>query len=118
MQTAMDVTRHSRYLKTLFFLSFVGLGIGSPFAGIFYKHVIVNPDGTPAIGLIGLIFFLMPLVSLIAGIPAGILADRFHAGKHLITLLCVGVTLFAILVGLAGEEFAGRWGMNEKFLFI
>lgn len=114
----MDLPRHSRYLKTLFFLSFVGLGIGSPFAGIFYKHVIVNPDGTPAIGLIGLIFFVMPLVSLIAGIPAGIVADKFHAGKHLLTVLCAGAALFSILVGLAGEGFAGRWGMNERFLFI
>ncbi len=114
----MDLRRHSRYLKTLFFLSFVGLGVGSPFAGIFYKHVIVNPDGTPAIGLIGLIFFVMPLVSLVAGIPAGIVADKFHAGKHLLTLLCAGVALFSILVGLAGEGFAGRWGMNERFLFI
>ena len=114
----MDLKKQSRYLKTLFFLSFVGWGIGSPFAGIFYKHVIVNADGTPAIGLIGLIFFVMPLVSLIAGIPAGILADKFHSGKHLITFLCFGVAFFAILVGLAGEGFAGHWGMNEKFLFI
>jgi MFS family permease len=114
----MDVKKQSRYLKTLFFLSFVGLGIGSPFAGIFYKHVIVNADGTPAIGLIGLVFFVMPLVSLIAGIPAGILADKFRSGKHLITLLCFGVAFFAVLVGLAGEGFARQWGMSEKFIFI
>ena len=114
----MDVKKQSRYLKTLFFLSFFGLGIGSPFAGIFYKHVIVSADGTPAIGLIGLVFFVMPLVSLIAAIPAGILADKFHSGKHLITLLCFGVASFAILVGLAGEGFARQWGLNEKFIFI
>jgi MFS family permease len=94
------------------------VGIGSPFAGIFYKHVIVNADGTPAIGLIGLIFFVMPLVSLIAAVPAGILADKFHSGKHLITVLCFGVALFAALVGLAGEGFARQWGMDEKFIFI
>ena len=64
--------------------------------GIFYKHVIVHADGTPAIGLIGLIFFVMPLVSLVANIPAGILADKFHPGKHLITLFCFGVALFAV----------------------
>lgn len=114
----MDVNKQSRYLKTLFFLSFFGLGIGSPFAGIFYKHVIVNADGTPAIGLIGLLFFVTPLVSLIAGIPAGILADKFHSGKHLITFLCFGVAFFAVLVGLTGEGFTGQWGINEKFIFL
>jgi len=43
----MDLKKQSRYLKTLFFLSFVGWGIGSPFAGIFYKHVIVNAMEPP-----------------------------------------------------------------------
>ena len=75
-----SIQKQSAYLKTLFFLLFIGLGISSPFFGIFYKHVIVHADGTPAIGLIGLIFFVMPLVSLIANIPAGILADKFHSG--------------------------------------
>jgi MFS family permease len=100
------VRKQSVYLKTLFFLFFVGLGISSPYFGIFYKHVIVSADGTPAIGLIGLIFFVMPLVSLVANLPAGILADKFHSGKHLITLFCFGVALFTALIGLAGEDFA------------
>jgi MFS family permease len=113
-----DVRRHSLYLKTLFFLFFIGLGISSPYFGIFYKHVIVNTDGTPAIGLIGLIFFVMPLVSLIANIPAGILADKFHSGQHLITGFCFGVALFAALIGLAGEDFARQWGTGGKFGFI
>ena len=112
------IKKQSVYLKTLFFLFFVALGAGSPYFGIFYKHVIVNADGTPAIGLIGLIFFVMPLVSLIANIPAGILADKFHSGKHLITFLCFGVALFAFLIGLAGEDFARHWGLGGKFIFI
>lgn len=113
-----SIRKQSAYLKTLFFLLFIGLGISSPFFGIFYKHVIVHPDGTPAIGLIGLIFFVMPLVSLIANIPAGILADKFHSGKHLITLFCFGVALFAALIGLAGEGFTHGWTANGKFLYI
>ncbi len=112
------IKKQSVYLKTLFFLFFVALGAGSPYFGIFYKHVIVNADGTPAIGLIGLIFFVMPLVSLIANIPAGILADKFHSGKHLITFLCFGVALFAFLIGLTGGDFARDWGLGGKFIFI
>jgi MFS family permease len=112
------VRKQSVYLKTLFFLFFVGLGVSSPFFGIFYKHVLVQVDGTPAIGLIGLIFFVMPLVSLVANLPAGILADKFHSGKHLITLFCFGVSLFAALIGLAGEDFAHGWTANGKFIYI
>ncbi len=112
------IKKQSVYLKTLFFLLFVALGAGSPYFAIFYKHVIVNADGTPAIHLIGLIFFVMPLVSLIASIPAGILADKFHSGKHLITLLCFGVAFFAFLIGLTGGDFARHWGLGGKFIFI
>ncbi len=112
------IKKQSVYLKTLFFLLFVALGAGSPYFGIFYKHVIVNADGTPAINLIGLIFFVMPLVSLIANIPAGILADKFHSGKHLITFLCFGVAFFAFLIGLTGGDFARHWGLGGKFIFI
>jgi PPP family 3-phenylpropionic acid transporter len=113
-----SVRKQSVYLKTLFFLFFVGLGISSPYFGIFYKHVIVDADGTPAIGLIGLIFFVMPLVSLVANLPAGILADKFHSGKNLITLFCFGVALFTALIGLAGEDFAHDWTANGKFIYI
>lgn len=115
----MDPLRkQSVYLKTFYFLFFVGLGISSPFFGIFYKHVIVHPDGTPAIGLIGLIFFVMPLVSLIANIPAGVMADKFQAGRHLITLFCFGVSLFALLIGLSGEDFVSHWSAQGKFAYI
>ena len=106
------------YLKTLYFLFFVGLGISSPFFGIFYKHVLVHTDGTPAIRLIGLIFFVMPLVSLIANIPAGVLADKFQSGKRLITLFCFGVSIFALMIGLAGEDLARTWSIHLKFTYI
>jgi PPP family 3-phenylpropionic acid transporter len=112
------IKKQSIYLRTLFFLFFIALGIGSPYFGIFYKHVIVNADGTPAIGAIGLIFFIMPLVSLIANIPAGIFADTFRLGKHLITFFAFGVAFFAFLIGLTGGDFARDWGLGGKFIFI
>lgn len=113
-----QIKKQSFHLKTLFFLYFIAFGIGSPYFGIFYKHVIVNADGTPAIGAIGLIFFIMPLVSLIANIPAGIIADTFRSGKHLITTFCFGAALFASMIGLTGGEFAHRWELGGKFVFI
>ena len=113
-----QIKKQSFYLKTLFFLYFICFGIGSPYFGIFFKHVIVNADGTPAIGLIGLIFFVMPLVSLIANIPAGIIADTFRSGKHLITFFCFGAAFFASLIGLTGGDFAHHWELGGKFIFI
>jgi PPP family 3-phenylpropionic acid transporter len=112
------IKRQGIHLKTLFLLLYMGFGFLSPYTGIFFKHVLVGADGTPAIGLIGLIFFVMPLVSLIANIPAGILADKFRSGKHLITTFCFGTALFAALIGLAGEDVARHWGMSSKFFFI
>jgi nitrate/nitrite transporter NarK len=112
------VKRQSLHLKTLFFFCYVGFGCVSPYAAIFFKHVLVDANQMPAIGLIGLIFFIMPLVSLIANIPAGILADKFRSGKHLLTVFCFGTALFAALIGLAGEEVASHWEIGGKFLFI
>ena len=112
------IKKQSVVLKVLFFLFFVCWGISTPYFGIFYKHILVRPDGTPAIDLIGLIFFVMPLVSLFANVPAGILADKFRMGRHLITLFCFGAALFAVLIGLIGEDFTNHWGMNHKFWVI
>ena len=112
------INKQSLYLKALFFLFFVALGSGSPYFGIFYKHVIVNSDGTPAIGAIGLIFFFMPLVGLIANVPVGILAATFRSGKRLITCLCFGAAFFAFLVGLTGGDIARAWGVGGKFIAI
>lgn len=112
------VKRQSFHLRALFFLYFIAFGIGSPYFGIFFKHVIVNADGTPAIGLIGLIFFVMPLVSLIANIPACIIADTFRLGKHLIMVFCFGAAGFAFLIGLTGGDFARHWELGSKFTFI
>ncbi len=112
------VRGQERYLKRLFFLYFIGFGIGTPYFGIFYKHVLVDIQGNPAIGLIGLIFFVMPLVSLFANVPAGILADKFNAGKRLIAFLCFGFSLFAVLIGLVGEAFARSWSLEARFLCI
>jgi MFS family permease len=112
------VQKQSVYLKTLFFLFFICWGISTPYFGIFFKHVLVRPDGTPAIERIGLIFFVMPLVSLIANIPAGIVADKFGAGKRLITIFCLGAALFAALIGLVGEAWTDAWGVNAKFIVI
>lgn len=106
------------HLKSLYFLFYIGFGFASPYAGIFYKHVLVAADGKPAIGLIGILFSVMPLTSLVANIPAGIVADRFQSGKRLITFFCFGVALAAMLLGLAGEGFAHTWGTGGKFLYI
>jgi PPP family 3-phenylpropionic acid transporter len=112
------VRKQSVFLKALFFLFFICGGICHPYFGIFYKHILIRPDGTPAIDLIGLIFFVMPLVSLMANVPAGILADKFRSGKHLIAIFCLGAALFSALIGLVGEDLTKHWGLHHKFAVI
>lgn len=115
---ASSVAGQSFHLKLLYFLYFVAFGISFPFFGIFYKHVLIAPDGQAAVGLIGLIFSAMPLVGLVANIPLGVVADKFNVGRRLITVLCFGAAFFSLLIGLAGEGFAGSWSLEARFVYI
>ncbi|MBN1982835.1 MAG: MFS transporter [Chitinivibrionales bacterium] len=103
----------SNYLKFLYFFLFIGLGGGLPFVGIYYKHVITNPDGSPALGIIGLIFFITPIVGFLANIGAALVADKFSAGRAIITICCFGAAFSALAIGFWPLFF----GPNGEALF-
>ncbi|MBN2804639.1 MAG: MFS transporter [Deltaproteobacteria bacterium] len=109
---------NSRYLKTLYFFMLMGAGFVAPFATIFYKHTLLNSDGTTADDLIGWIYFFMPLAGIAANIPAGIAADRLHLGRHLITFFCFGAAVFTLLTGLGGTSYAMELSLNTRFIWI
>jgi PPP family 3-phenylpropionic acid transporter len=113
-----SVQKQSNYLKLLYFFLFIGFGGGLPFVGIFYKHVIVNADGTPAIDLISLIFFATPIVGFLANLGAGIIADKFCIGRHIMTLCCFGTAVTALFVGFVGEPWAQALSLQSKFILI
>jgi PPP family 3-phenylpropionic acid transporter len=110
--------RTSAYLRFLYFLFFIGMGSCAPFASIFLKRVLVGADGKPAIELIGIIYSLLPFVGIIAGMAAGIVADRFHLGRKIIALCCLTSVASAILLAQAAEPWTVAWTLKQKFFFI
>lgn len=92
--------------------------MGMPFFTYFFKHVLVKTDGMPAIELIGILYFLMPYIALIAGMAAGIIADKLRLGRHIITICCFGTALFALLIGQSAEQWTAHWNLFARCLFI
>ena len=73
-------------LQGLFYAAF---GAAGPFVTIYYKRVLVAPDGSPALGLIGLVLFAGTIVGVLSLPVAGLLADRFKIENRLLALLSV-----------------------------
>lgn len=113
-----SVSTQRSYLKSLYFFIFIAAGFVTPFATVFYKHTLVNPDGTTADELIGWIYFFMPLVGIVANIPTGIIADKLQLGRHLITFFCFAVAFFTVLVGLSGSGLTESLSLETKFLWV
>ncbi|MBN2342810.1 MAG: MFS transporter [Deltaproteobacteria bacterium] len=107
-----------KYLKSLYFFVFLATGFVTPFATVFYKHTLVNPDGTTADHLIGWIYFFMPLMGILANVPTGILADKLELGRHLITFFCFAVAVFTTLVGLSGSDLTASLSLEARFLWV
>ena len=113
-----STTSQSSYLKSLYFFIFVATGFVSPFSSVFFKHALIRPDGTTADDLIGWIYFSMPLVGILANLPAGILADKLQLGRHLITFFCFAAALFTVLTGLSGSGLTADLSLENKFLWM
>lgn len=114
----MIVKNESLWLKSLYFLFFIGIGSSLPFTSIFFKHVLINKDGTPAIELLGIIYFTMPLIGLVASMTAGIISDKLKIARYIITICSFLAALMAILIGQAGEGWSSSWSLHGRFAFI
>lgn len=103
-------------LQLLYWFAFLGIGAAFPFSGLYYKNVLTNPDGTPALNLIGIIFFIQPFLGIFASAFAGILADKFRI-KEKILFIC-GVMVFIGISILAVPGFFPLWSVIHKALII
>lgn len=89
-----------------------------PFTSLFFKHVLIKTDGTPAIELIGIFYFTMPLIGLFASMSAGIISDKLKMARHIITLFSLIAAFASILIGQAGESWTSSWSLQGRFIFI
>lgn len=114
----MQIKNEALWLKTLYFLFFIALGASMPFSSIFFKHVLIKEDGTPAIELLGIIYFIMPLIGLFASMSTGIISDKLKLTRNIITIFSLMSALMAILIGQSGESWTSDWSLHHRFAFI
>jgi MFS family permease len=112
------VKKEKRYLKALYFVMFLAFGSISPFAMIFYKRVLTNPDGSPAIHLIGIVVSSVPIVGFFANLFVGVLADKFGISRKLITILSFFGAFIALIVGLCGTQSIMALAIEQKFILM
>jgi PPP family 3-phenylpropionic acid transporter len=114
----LNITKERRFLKSLYFVMFLAFGSISPFAMIFFKRVLTNPDGSVAVGLIGLVVASSPIVGFIANIAVGVLSDKLGIARKLITVLSFVGAVMAIIVGLCGEAPVVGLPLEQKFTLL
>ena len=114
----IDIAKERRFLKTLYFVMFLAFGSVAPFSMIFFKHILTNPDGTVAVGLIGIIAASTPIIGFFANIVVGVLSDKFGLSRKLITILAFVGTITAIIAGLNGTTPIMELELEQKFIFL
>ena len=105
-------------LRLLFWVTFTAMGAGVPFLNLYYKQVLVFPDGTPAIGLIGLIVFIEPFLGVFSNPLAGIIADKFKIGHRLLVVCALLTMIGAIFISIPGFNNMLAVNIGYKVLFI
>lgn len=118
VQDKNQVQAESNLIKQLYFWSFIAFGMISPFAGIFYKKVLVTASGEPDVLAIGNILFWAPLMGLVANSITGVLSDRFQKGRHIMSFLCIGAFFSALLVGFGGSDLVGSFSIQNRYLYM
>jgi MFS transporter, PPP family, 3-phenylpropionic acid transporter len=106
------------YLRLLYFVFFLAIGASSPFASIFFKRVLVSGPGAPAIGLIGIIYAILPVVGMVASMSASLAADRFRLGMKIILICCIISVCSAVLLGQTAGPWALSWSLDKRFFVI
>ena len=91
-----------RRVRLLQFFHYFAFAAGIPFFSLYYKKVLILPDGGPADYLIGFIFFLQALLGIVATPFAGFLADKFKIENRLLTLFCSLVCIGALTIAVPG----------------
>ncbi len=97
---------------------FIAYGAGIPFFSLYFKNVLVRPDGVPAHYLIGSVFFIQALLGILATPVAGFICDKFKIENRLLTVFSVFVVFAAAILSMPGFKFSMTWTLDRKYLFI
>ena len=97
---------------------YAAFGCGVPFFSIYFKRILIAADGTPAVGLIGVLFFVNAAAGILAMPLLGYLADRFRIQNRLVGILAAIVSLFMVLVAIAGTGWAMDWTLEARALLV
>ncbi|MBN2440353.1 MAG: MFS transporter [Spirochaetales bacterium] len=113
-----EIIKQKIRLRLLYWVTFFAMGAGVPFLNLYYKQVLVFPDGSPAIELIGLIVFLEPFLGVFSNPLAGMIADKFKVENRLL-LLCAFITMIAAgFISIPGFNSLMTLNIGYKVLFI
>jgi PPP family 3-phenylpropionic acid transporter len=117
--SAMTQTHsHAIYLKTMYFVLFIGLGCAMPFSSLFLKRIIVDENGVPVIRLIGIILSALPFVGLAGNLTSATIADRLRVGRKIIAINCFAASIVALLLAQCAEPWTAGWGLGALFAVI
>lgn len=89
------------------FIYYFGLGAATPFFTLFFKYELIQPDGEPALYLIGLLSFFQSALVVFSSPAAGVLGDLFRAHRKIISIfsfLSAAGAAITALPGLAGFD--------------
>lgn len=99
-------------------LYYAAMGVAGPFAVIYYKRVLVAADGTPAVGLLGLLLFVGTIVGVVSLPVAGVLVDRFKIENRLLAVLATLVAVGMMPIAMAGAPAAEAWPLATRWLVL
>jgi PPP family 3-phenylpropionic acid transporter len=111
----MKRLRRACFLQAFFFIA---TGAALPFFSLYFKHVLVDASGEPALYLIGLLFFMQAALGILSTPLAGFISDRFNIENRLLTLFSAVVSLSALVLALPGTRLGPAWGLQLRFALL
>jgi PPP family 3-phenylpropionic acid transporter len=120
----MNLTRRPFFIKRLrragFLQAFFFIATGSalPFFSLYFKHVLVDASGGPALYLIGFLFFMQASLGILSTPLAGFISDCFKIENRLLTLFSGAVALSALVLALPGARLGSSWGLQLRFALL
>ena len=105
-----SVKNKSFPVRTLQFLYFLSMGSISPFLGLYLKKIITEPFGSKGLALVGLLFFIQPLVTIPSAPILGFISDKYkisHKLSFLSSLMMLVSAVFFFLPNLFNFSYFG-----------